>query len=99
MLGQTNYSAGQSGARGAHRGRVQRGGVPKVRINAIQTGFIRTAMTDAMPEHVKESKIADIPTGRAGEAGEFANVVVFLASDLSSYITGAALEISGARQV
>jgi 3-oxoacyl-[acyl-carrier protein] reductase len=52
-----------------------------------------------MPEHVKESKIAEIPMGRPGEVDEVASVVVFLASDLSSYMTGTVLEVCGGRHI
>ena len=70
-----------------------------IRINAIQPGFINTAMTQAMPQHAIDSKLADIPLGRAGEPEEVASVVLFLASGLSSYLTGTVTEISGGRHI
>ena len=63
-----------------------------VRINAIQPGLIRSAMTEAMPQRIWDAKLAEVPMGRAGEPGEIASVAVFLASDLSSYMPGTLLE-------
>jgi 3-oxoacyl-[acyl-carrier protein] reductase len=54
-------------------------------------------MTEAMPQAAWDSKMAEIPMGRAGEPSEVAQVVLFLASDMSSYLTGAVLEITGGR--
>ncbi|ORA65749.1 3-oxoacyl-[acyl-carrier-protein] reductase, partial [Mycolicibacterium insubricum] len=56
-----------------------------------------TAMTEAMPAKVWEQKMAEIPMGRAGEIDEVAKVALFLASDLSSYMTGTVLEVTGGR--
>ncbi len=66
-------------------------------MNAIQPGLIRTAMTEAMPERIWAQKMAEIPMGRAGEVDEIAKVALFLASDLSSYMTGTVLEVTGGR--
>lgn len=99
ILGQTNYSAAKAGIVGLTKAAAKEVGHKNVRINAVQPGYIRTAMTDAMPEHVKESKIMEVPMGRPGEADEVANVVVFLASDMSSYMTGTVLEIAGGRHI
>ena len=68
-----------------------------VRVNAIQPGLIRSAMTEAMPQRIWDSKVAEVPMGRAGEPDEVANVALFLASDLSSYMTGTVLEVTGGR--
>lgn len=99
MVGQTNYSAAKAGIVGLTKAACKEVAFRNVRVNAIQPGYIRTAMTDAMPEHVKDSKIAEIPMGRPGEVDEVASVAVFLASDLSSYVTGAVLEVSGGRHI
>ncbi|MCK6210242.1 3-oxoacyl-ACP reductase FabG [Georgenia sp. EYE_87] len=99
MVGQTNYSAAKAGIVGLTKAASKEVAFRNVRVNAIQPGYIRTAMTDAMPEHVKEAKIAEIPMGRPGEVDEVASVVVFLASDLSSYMTGTVLEVSGGRHI
>lgn len=99
MLGQTNYSAAKAGIVGLTKAACKEVAFKNVRVNAVQPGYIRTAMTDAMPEHVKKQKRDEIPMGRPGEASEVADVVVFLASDLSSYMTGTVLEISGGRHI
>jgi len=70
-----------------------------VRVNAVQPGLVRTAMTEAMPERIWNEKLAEIPMGRAAEPSEVASVVLFLASDLSSYMTGTVLEITGGRHI
>jgi 3-oxoacyl-[acyl-carrier protein] reductase len=95
--GQTNYSAAKAGIVGMTKAAAKELGHLGVRVNAVQPGLIRTAMTEAMPEAVWNSKLAEIPMGRAGEPDEVASVVLFLASDLASYLTGAVIEVSGGR--
>ena len=68
-----------------------------IRVNAIAPGLIRSAMTEAMPQKAWDQKMTEIPMGRAGEVTEVANVALFLASDLSSYMTGTLLEVTGGR--
>ena len=68
-----------------------------MRVNAIQPGLIRTAMTEAMPQQAWDQKMTEIPMGRAGEPDEVAKVVLFYASDLSSYMTGTVAEVTGGR--
>lgn len=99
MLGQTNYSAAKAGIVGMTKAAAKEVGFKSVRVNAIQPGFINTAMTSAMRQDVIDSKLAEIPMGRAGEPREVASAVVFLASDLSSYVTGTVLEIAGGRHM
>src|SRR5271163_2734131 len=70
-----------------------------VRVNAIAPGLIRSAMTEAMPQRIWDSKVAEVPMGRAGEPSEVASVALFLASDLSSYMTGTVMEITGGRHL
>ena len=70
-----------------------------VRINAIQPALIRSAMTEAMPQRIWDAKLAEVPMARAGEPDEVANVALFLASDLSSYMTGTVLEVTGGRYI
>jgi 3-oxoacyl-[acyl-carrier protein] reductase len=96
-FGQTNYSAAKAGIVGLTKAAAKELAKDGIRANAIQPGLIATAMTRAMPEDVWESKMADIPMGRAGDPSEIANVVLFLASDLSSYMTGTVLEVTGGR--
>jgi 3-oxoacyl-[acyl-carrier protein] reductase len=68
-----------------------------VRVNVIQPGLIRTAMTAALPEEIWNQKLSEVPLARAGEPEEIGKVVLFLASDLSSYVTGAVIEVHGGR--
>ncbi|WP_040794113.1 3-oxoacyl-ACP reductase FabG [Nocardia higoensis] len=97
LPGQTNYSAAKAGIVGLTKAAAKEVAFKNVRVNAVQPGLIRTAMTEAMPQKVWDQKMAEIPLGRAGEPDEVANVVLFLASDLSSYMTGAVLEVTGGR--
>jgi 3-oxoacyl-[acyl-carrier protein] reductase len=97
MVGQTNYSAAKAGIVGLSKAAAKELAHHGVRVNAIQPGLIRTAMTQAMPAAAWDQKMAEIPMGRAGEAHEVAAVAVFLASDLSSYMTGTVLEVTGGR--
>jgi 3-oxoacyl-[acyl-carrier protein] reductase len=98
-LGQTNYSAAKAGIVGLTKAAAKEVAYQGVRINAIQPGLIRTAMTEAMPQAAWDAKLADIPMGRAGEPDEVAKVALFLASDLSSYMTGTVLEVTGGRHM
>jgi 3-oxoacyl-[acyl-carrier protein] reductase len=82
VVGQTNYSAAKAGIVGLTKAAAKELGHLGVRVNAIQPGLIRTAMTDALPEDVRAQKVAEIPIGRAGEPVEVAKVALFLASDL-----------------
>lgn len=99
LKGQTNYSAAKAGIVGLTKAAAKEVAFKNVRVNAIQPGLIRTAMTLAMPQHVWDEKMAEIPMGRAGEPSEVAQVVLFLASDMSSYMTGTVLEITGGRHI
>jgi 3-oxoacyl-[acyl-carrier protein] reductase len=95
--GQTNYSAAKAGIIGLTKAAAKEMGHLGVRVNAIQPGLIRTPMTEAMPEKAWDSKLAEIPMGRAGEPAEVAKVALFLASDLASYLTGTVIEVTGGR--
>ena len=95
--GQTNYSAAKAGIVGMTKAAAKELAHHGVRVNAIQPGLIRTPMTEAMAPEAYAATEATIPMRRAGEPEEIANVVAFLASDMSSYMTGAVLEVSGGR--
>ncbi|TAM65633.1 3-oxoacyl-ACP reductase FabG [Mycobacterium sp.] len=97
--GQTNYSAAKAGIVGLTKAAAKEVAHHNVRVNAIQPGLIRTAMTAAMPTEVFAEREAAIPMKRAGEPAEVAGAVVFLASDLSSYVTGAVIEVGGGRNI
>ncbi len=96
-IGQTNYSSAKAAMVGLTKASAKELAYLGVRVNAIQPGLIRTAMTEAMRQDVWDSKLAEIPMARAGEPAEVANVALFLASDLSSYMTGTVLEVTGGR--
>ncbi|WP_433567203.1 3-oxoacyl-ACP reductase FabG [Nocardia sp. CA-151230] len=95
--GQTNYSAAKAGIVGMTKAAAKELAHKNVRVNAIQPGLVRTAMTEAMPAEVFAEREAAIPMKRAGEPGEVAGAALFLASELSSYMTGAVLEVGGGR--
>lgn len=97
MVGQTNYSAAKAGMVGMSKAAAKEMAHHGVRVNAIQPGLIRSAMTEAMPQKAWDQKMAEIPMQRAGEPDEIAKVALFLASDLSSYMTGTVLEVTGGR--
>ncbi|MDX1884781.1 3-oxoacyl-ACP reductase FabG [Mycolicibacterium sp. 120270] len=99
MIGQTNYSAAKAGIVGMTKAASKELAHLGVRVNAIQPGLIRSAMTEAMPQRIWDSKVAEVPMGRAGEPEEVAKVALFLASDLSSYMTGTVLEVTGGRHL
>ncbi|BDX33330.1 3-oxoacyl-[acyl-carrier-protein] reductase [Mycobacterium antarcticum] len=99
LIGQTNYSAAKAGIVGLTKAAAKEVAHLGVRINAIQPGLIRSAMTEAMPQRIWDAKLAEIPMARAGEPAEVANVALFLASDLSSYMTGTVLEVTGGRHI
>lgn len=99
LVGQTNYSAAKAGIVGMTKASAKELAHLGVRVNAIQPGLIRSAMTEAMPQRIWDEKLAEIPMGRAGEPDEVAKVALFLASDLSSYMTGTVLEVTGGRHV
>ena len=98
-FGQTNYSAAKAGIIGLTKASAKEGARAGVRVNAIQPGLIRTAMVAKMPAEIVEQRVAEIPLGRIGEAEDVANVALFLASDLSSYMTGGVLEVGGGRHM
>ncbi|MEO8813722.1 MAG: 3-oxoacyl-ACP reductase FabG [Mycobacterium sp.] len=97
LVGQTNYSAAKAGIVGMTKAAAKELAHLGVRVNAIAPGLIRSAMTEAMPQRIWDQKIAEVPMGRAGEPAEVAGVALFLASDLSSYMTGTVLEVTGGR--
>jgi 3-oxoacyl-[acyl-carrier protein] reductase len=97
LAGQTNYSAAKAGIVGLSKAAAKELAHLGVRVNAIQPGLIRSAMTEAMPQKIWDQKMSEIPMGRAGEPAEIASVALFLASDLSSYMTGTVLEVTGGR--
>ena len=93
--GQCNYSASKAGLIGLTMSFAKEMGARGVRCNAIAPGFIVTDMTDKLNDTIKESIISSVTLGRMGTADEIANAALFLASDMSSYITGEVLKVTG----
>ncbi|MCP4312953.1 MAG: 3-oxoacyl-[acyl-carrier-protein] reductase [Bacteroidetes bacterium] len=97
--GQANYSASKAGILGFTKSIAKELGSRSVRCNAIAPGFIITEMTGKLPDNVKEEWIKSIPLKRGGLPEDVANVSIFLASDLSSYMTGQTLQVCGGMSV
>jgi 3-oxoacyl-[acyl-carrier protein] reductase len=97
--GQANYSASKAGILGFTKSVAKELGSRNVRCNAIAPGFIITEMTGKLPENVKEEWIKSIPLKRGGLPEDVADVSLFLASELSSYMTGQTLHVCGGMSV
>jgi acetoacetyl-CoA reductase len=95
QFAQVNYAATKAGDIGIVRSLAQEGARAGITANAICPGYIATEMVMAVPEKVRESIIAQIPTGRLGEPEEIARCVVFLASDDASFINGSTISANG----
>ena len=93
--GQANYAASKAGIIGFTKSIAKELGSRNIRCNAIAPGFIATEMTENLPEKVIEDWIKDIPLKRIGTPEDVANACLFLASDLSCYITGQVLTVDG----
>jgi len=93
--GQANYAASKGGVISFSKTVAKELASRNIRCNAIAPGFIRTAMTDALDEEIQEKMKELIPLGRFGEPEDVANVVLFLASKSSSYVTGQVLSTCG----
>ncbi len=93
--GQTNYSASKAGLIGLTKSHAKETAKRNVRVNAVAPGFIETAMTDKLTAEVRAGYVKAIPLDRMGLPEDIANTVLFLASDLSSYITGQVIRVDG----
>lgn len=96
QAGQSNYAAAKAGIIGFTKSIADEFGSRNIRCNAIAPGFIETDMTAVLPEETKKGILELIPMKRMGSADEVANVAVFLASDLSTYVSGQVLSVCGA---
>ena len=97
--GQCNYSASKAGLIGLAKSIAQELGSRGVRANAVAPGFIITDMTAKLPEEVKQEWCKKIPLRRGGTPEDIANVCLFLASDLSSYVSGQVISVCGGMQM
>ena len=93
--GQSNYSASKAGIIGFTKSLAMELGSRNIRVNAIAPGFIETEMTRKLPQEVRKEWIEDIPLKRGGTPDDVANLALFLASNLSEYITGQVISVCG----
>jgi len=93
--GQTNYAATKAGVAGFARSMAQEVGSRNITVNAVAPGFIDTDMTKALPEEQRAKLESTIALNRLGQPEEIANVVAFLCSDASTYITGETIQVNG----
>lgn len=93
--GQSNYAASKAGLIALAKSIAQEVGSRGIRANAIAPGFIETAMTAALPDDVRKEWAMKIPLRRAGKVEDIADVATFLASDMSSYVTGQVIQVDG----
>ena len=93
--GQANYAAAKAGVAGMTRSLARELGSRNITVNCIAPGFIATDMTADLPEAQKTALLGQIPLGRLGTPEEIAHAVVFLASPLAGYVTGAELHVNG----
>ena len=93
--GQANYVAAKAGLIGLTKAIAMEIASRNITVNAVAPGFIKTPMTDALPDKVKEELNTRIPLGRMGTARDVAAAIVFLASDEAGYITGHVLDVNG----
>lgn len=98
-IGQANYSASKAGIIGLTKTLARELARHKITVNAVAPGFIETPMTESLPKTVKEKIISDIPLGRAGKPQDVANLVKFLSSEDSAYITGQIISCNGGMYV
>jgi 3-oxoacyl-[acyl-carrier protein] reductase len=93
--GQANYAAAKAGLVGMSKALAQEVGSRGITVNCIAPGFIRTAMTDGLPDAQKEVLLRAIPAGRLGEGEEIGAAAVYLASREAGYVTGQTLHVNG----
>ena len=94
-IGQMNYAAAKAGMIGLTKTSAKEFALRDVRCNAIAPGFIDTDMTEKLPDTIKEGILNTVPLKKMGKAEDVANLALFLASDLSGYITGEVIRIDG----
>lgn len=97
--GQVNYSASKAGLIGMTKSLAKEMASRNIRVNAVAPGFIESAMTDKLKDEVKEDLLKSIPLNRLGSGEDVANLVNFLVSDESNYITGQVLSVDGGMNI
>ncbi|MBN1564938.1 MAG: 3-oxoacyl-[acyl-carrier-protein] reductase [Anaerolineae bacterium] len=95
QVGQTNYSTSKAGMIGLTKAMAREVASRGITVNAVAPGFIKTALTDNMPQDIIEQLLPFIPLGRVGQIEDVAYAVAFLVSDQASYITGQVLSVDG----
>lgn len=95
QAGQTNYSASKAGLIGMTKALAREVASRGITVNAVAPGFIKTTLTENLPQDILDTLVAHIPMGRWGEVEDVANAVAFLASDEAGYITGHVLSVDG----
>ncbi|MGJ8536120.1 MAG: 3-oxoacyl-ACP reductase FabG [Parasphingopyxis sp.] len=93
--GQANYAASKAGLIGMSKALAQEVASRGITVNCVAPGFIRSAMTDELPDAQKEALMTRIPAGKLGEGEDIAAAVAYLASDEAAYITGETLHVNG----
>ncbi|MGB3079703.1 MAG: SDR family oxidoreductase, partial [Saprospiraceae bacterium] len=93
--GQANYAASKAGIIGFSKSIAKEVGSRNIRSNVIAPGFIESDMTDELDENMRKAFLANVPLKRFGQAMEVASLAVFLASEMSSYITGQTISVCG----
>jgi len=93
--GQANYAAAKAGVVGFSKSLAQEIGSRGITVNVVAPGFIDTDMTKELPEEQREKLMSNIPLGKLGDSQDIANAVLFLASDMGSYISGETLHVNG----
>jgi 3-oxoacyl-[acyl-carrier protein] reductase len=95
FFGQANYAAAKAGVAGMTRVLARELARRRITVNAVAPGVVLTEMGRSIPEEVRAEMVKSIPLGRFGEPAEIASVILFLASDLASYVTGQVIHVSG----
>ena len=97
--GQSNYAASKAGIIGFSKSVALELGVRNIRCNVIAPGFVQTEMTEELAPEVKAAYVGKIPLNRFGQVNEIAKVATFLASDMSSYVTGQVISVCGGMNI
>ena len=93
--GQTNYAASKAGIIGFTKSLARELGSRNIRANVVAPGYVKTQLTEVLPEEATKAMVAQTPLGRVAEPDEMAGAVRFLASDAAAFITGEVLLVDG----